>query len=123
MSQKILVVDDKPFMLRLIQHHLEKAGFELIQARNGQEAMEAVAAESPLLVVMDDSQMMAKEGKGLTQLRKKDSQLIPVIRMSNTPPTLRKEDCPSNVVVLTRPFSPTQLVSEVKRLMPRAGVA
>ena len=45
MPHKILIVDDEPFMLRLIQHHLEQAGYELIKARNGREALEIAARE------------------------------------------------------------------------------
>ena len=54
MSQKILIVDEKLFMLRLIQHHLKKAGYELIQARNGVEAIAAMAEHDPTMVLMDD---------------------------------------------------------------------
>ena len=47
MPHKILIVDDEPFMLRLIQHHLENAGYEMVKARNGREAIEAALREKP----------------------------------------------------------------------------
>jgi len=115
MAQKILVIDDKPFMVRLIQHHLEKAGYELIRARNGKEAMEKVGNEIPHLVVMDDSKGASGEGFKLNE----NGQPIPVIRMTDVPPTLMQHPPGTDSeVVLTRPFSPTHLVSEIKRLAP-----
>ena len=119
MTKKILVVEEKPFMLRLIQHHLERAGFELIKARNRQEAINAIAQQSPELVVMDDSGRPLLHTPFAELSPKKTVIGLPVIRVTDSPdifeeknPTLDAE------VVLAKPFSPTQLVSEVKRLVP-----
>lgn len=122
MAQKILVVDDKPFMIRLIQHHLEKAGYELIQARTSREAIEAVATEAPNLVLLNETQAQSDAGPALIELAQSDTQRIPVIRMSDIPAALRKDGTPSNIV-FTHPFSPTKLLLEVKRLIPAAGAA
>ncbi len=122
MAQKILVVDDKPFMIRLIQHHLEKAGYEFIQARSSREAIEAVATEAPNLVLLNETQARSDAGPALIELAQSETQPIPVIRMSDTPEALRKDGVPANVV-FTRPFSPTKLLLEVKRLIPAAGAA
>jgi DNA-binding response OmpR family regulator len=119
MPRKILVVDDKLFMVRLIQHHLERAGFQLIKARNRQEAMEAIAQQSPELVVLDESGNSPAQAKPSLQdfQPHQSEQNIPVIRMTDVP-----QDADANVtaaeVILTKPFSPTHLVAEVKRLMP-----
>jgi DNA-binding response OmpR family regulator len=94
-------------MLRLIQHHLEKAGFEMIQARNGQEAMAAMS-QSPQLMVLNDQSLNSKSGSGQ----------IPVIRMTDVPVGMQaNKQATEGEIVLTRPFSPAQLVAEVKRLM------
>jgi DNA-binding response OmpR family regulator len=118
MPKKILVVDDKPFMMRLIQHHLERAGYELIKARNRQEAIAALDEESPELVVVDDG--ASPPAKELQEINPRHAaHSIPVIRMTDVPQTLEPV-APVNdsEVVLTKPFSPTQLVAEVKRLVP-----
>jgi two-component system, chemotaxis family, chemotaxis protein CheY len=113
MPGKILVVEEKPFMLRLIQHHLERAGYKLIKARNQQEAIAAMSQQSPELVVMDDCGSSSKP-----QIPLSKSQLgVPLIRMTDVPQDLEKNAIDAEVV-LTRPFSPTQLVAEVKRLVP-----
>ena len=118
MPRKILVVDDKPFMVRLIQHHLERAGYQLIKARNRQEAIQAMAQQSPELVVMDESGVSQKPGSPPSYFPSKKEQNIPVIRMTDVPQDLENSVVDAEVV-LTKPFSPTQLVAEVKRLVPK----
>src|SRR5678815_1156014 len=80
---KILVVDDEPIVHRLLQHHLERAGYEMIGATNGREAIEMAATQSPQLIVMD---VMMAEMDGLTALRslkkEEDTKAIPVIMIT-----------------------------------------
>src|SRR5438105_3420342 len=83
MAQKILVVDDEPLTQRFCQHHLEKAGYQVFIAGNGNEAIEIAMRESPGAIIMD---VMMSQMDGLTALRelKKDPILkqIPVIVMT-----------------------------------------
>ena len=53
MAKKILVVDDEPHLVRLIQVNLERAGYEVVTAKDGKVALEQVEAEKPDLVVLD----------------------------------------------------------------------
>jgi two-component system, OmpR family, alkaline phosphatase synthesis response regulator PhoP len=118
MRHKILIVDDEPFMLRLIQYHLENAGYEMVKARNGREAVEAVARENPCLVVMD---AMMPNMDGLTALRelKQDPSTrgIPVIMLTANPHKYSREEAESSgaAIFLTKPFSPTQLLEEIRK--------
>jgi len=50
---KILVVDDYPANVRLIQRNLQAAGYETVAAYDGEEALEKVAAEKPDLILLD----------------------------------------------------------------------
>jgi len=52
LATKILVVDDEKDIVEFIQYNLEKEGFEVITAHNGNEALEAIK-EKPDLVVLD----------------------------------------------------------------------
>lgn len=105
-------------MVRLIQHHLERAGYQLIKARNRQEAMQALAQQSPELVLMGECGTPAQPRSPLKDFKPNDSEHgIPVIRMTDVPQDLENKSVDAEVV-LTKPFSPTQLVAEVKRLVP-----
>jgi CheY-like chemotaxis protein len=53
MTIKILVVDDEPLYLRLLKVNLESEGYEIITARNGEEALEQVSQAIPNLIIMD----------------------------------------------------------------------
>ena len=118
MPHKILIVDDEPFMLRLIQHHLEHAGYEMIKARNGREAVEAATREKPRLVVMD---AMMPNMDGLSALRQlkqgASTRAIPVIMLTANPHKYTREEAESSgaAIFLTKPFSPTQLLEEIRK--------
>jgi len=118
MAQKILIVDDEPFMLRLIQHHLEHAGFEMIEARNGREAVEAATREMPRVVVMD-AMMPDMDGfAALRQLKQLEAtRAIPVIMLTANPHKYTREEAETSgaAIFLTKPFSPTQLIAEIRR--------
>jgi CheY-like chemotaxis protein len=62
---RILVVDDSPFMVRLVTYILESAGYETASAENGRIALEMIAEESPDLVFLDT---MMPEMDGLETL-------------------------------------------------------
>ena len=124
MPQKILVADDEPVMQRLLQHHLARAGFEMMAASNGREALEIAARELPDLIVMD---IMMPEVDGLSALQrlKKDAvtKKIPVIIITANSRQVTREEAESSgaALFLTKPFSPTQLVSEIRRILPGTG--
>jgi two-component system, OmpR family, alkaline phosphatase synthesis response regulator PhoP len=121
MAKKILVVDDEYYMHRLMQHHLLRAGYEIITARNGREAVEKATSETPHLVIMD---VMMAEMDGLTALKHlketKTTQEIPVIMITASAQMGMKQESETSGAAgfFTKPFSPTQLMMEIKRLLP-----
>lgn len=121
MANKILVVDDEPYMLRFIQILLEREGYEMIKAGNGREAVEVAMRENPRLVVMD---AMMPKMDGLTALRllkqEPATRAIPVIMLTANPHKFSREEAESSgaTIFLTKPFSPTQLLAEIRRHVP-----
>jgi two-component system phosphate regulon response regulator PhoB len=119
MSHKVLVVDDEPFMIRLIEIVLERDGFQMLKAVNGREAVEVASREQPSVVVMD---AMMPKMDGLTALRllKSDeaTRSIPVIMLTANPHKFSREEAVSSgaTIFLTKPFSPAQLLAEIRRL-------
>ncbi len=49
-SQRILVVDDDPLIVRLVRMHLDRAGYNVLVATDGEEALDVCAVELPHLV-------------------------------------------------------------------------
>jgi len=50
---KILIVDDEPFVVRMLKDKFQNAGLDVISAVNGKEAVELAQAERPHLIIMD----------------------------------------------------------------------
>ena len=123
MPQKVLVVDDDPLMHMLFQRHLERAGYQMISAMNGQEGLEMAASELPQVIVMD---VMMPEIDGLEAIRRlrknEATKAIPVIVITANVTSYQASQRESYVcgaaTFLTKPLSPARLLQEVQRLMP-----
>jgi len=120
MSTKILIVDDEPHMLRVTELSIKKGGYQIVIGRNGKEALELAAREKPGLIVMDVSM---PEMDGLTALQhlKADPKTapIPVIMLTVRGQAMTRHQAEQSgaAVYLTKPFSPSQLLAEVRRLL------
>lgn len=121
MTKQVLVVDDDQLMHRLYKHHLERAGYQMVSAMNGREALDLAATQVPQLIVMD---IMMPDIDGLAALRElkksEATKSIPVIVITANGNQLAKQESANcgAAIFLTKPFSPTQLLNEVKRLVP-----
>jgi CheY-like chemotaxis protein len=120
MANTILVVDDEPYMRRLMQHHLARAGYALTYAVNGREAVEMAGRDLPALIIMD---VMMPEMDGLTALKQlkadKTTRQIPVIILTASAQALTRQESEASgaTLFLTKPFSPTLLMADIKRLL------
>lgn len=119
MPKKILAVDDERHIVRLVQVNLERAGYEVVTAFDGKDALEKVASEQPDLVVLDVMMPYMDGFEVLQNLRKNPSTRdLPVIML-----TAKAQDADvfrgwqSGVdCYLTKPFNPMELISFVKRI-------
>src|SRR6516225_4681138 len=84
MNKRILVVEDQPDNRRILRDLLTSAGYEIIEAENGQEALEVVARERPNLILMD-IQLPLLDGYEVTRRIKADPALrsIPIIAITS----------------------------------------
>ena len=80
---KILIVDDEPFNVDLLEQELEDLGYETVTAANGEEALAQVAAESPDLILLD-VMMPVMDGFTVCRILKdsEDTRLIPIVFMT-----------------------------------------
>ncbi len=79
---KILIVDDEPFNVDLLEQQLEELGYETVSAANGQEALARVA-EAPDLILLD-VMMPIMDGFTVCRLLKdnEETRLIPIVIMT-----------------------------------------
>jgi DNA-binding response OmpR family regulator len=124
MAKKILVVDDEPKIVRLVQAYLEKAGFHVIPAYRGEEALELFKREEPALIVLD---LMLPDIDGMDVARtiRRESD-VPIImltaRTEETDRVAGLELGADDYVV--KPFNPRELAARVRAVLRRvAGLA
>ena len=121
-KHKILVCDDDPLLVELIDFRLRARGYEVVTAKNGTEAMSMVANERPSLVVLD-AMMPRMDGFEVLARIKSDRDLahIPVIML-----TARKGD--RDVVsalergaedYLVKPFIPDELMARLSKILAK----
>ena len=119
MSKKILAVDDERHIVRLVEVNLQRAGYTVVTAFDGREALEKVTAETPDLIVLD-VMMPYMDGFEVLKNLKANPQTadIPVIML-----TAKAQDADvfrgwqSGVdCYLTKPFNPMELLTFVKRI-------
>ncbi len=124
MPKKILAVDDEKHIVRLVQVNLERAGYEVVTANDGREALQKVKDEQPDLVVLDVMMPYMDGFEVLQSLRRNpETADIPVIML-----TAKAQDADvfkgwqSGVdCYLTKPFNPMELITFVKRIFDSLG--
>ena len=117
-EKRILIADDDPVILRLIQVNLELEGYEVITANNGQEAVDIASAELPNLVILDIMMPRLDGYQACEQLKSADAtKEIPVIFLSAKAQQgdIEKGQSFGVAAYLTKPFDPTELLEVVEK--------
>ena len=126
MDITILIADDEPNQLELMDYNLRNAGFSIIKASNGLEALELIENHSPDLIILD---WMMPKMSGIDVCRtlrsRSETKLLPIIILS-----ARSEDSDKSLGLdtgaddyISKPFSPKELLSRVKALLRRSRPA
>ena len=126
MNAKILVVDDEPDALELVRFNLKNAGFDVVTAADGREAVKSARALLPDLILLD---VMLPEIDGMEacKLLRRDpaTTAIPIMMLtakaSEIDRVLGLELGADDYV--TKPFSPRELVLRVKAILRRGQTA
>jgi DNA-binding response OmpR family regulator len=124
MAKKVLVVDDEPSVRKVIEHALQHEGLEVRTAANGAECLQAVAAESPDLVLLDVNMPVMDGFQTLRVLRENDATKdLPVIIL-----TARGDDADVSHawttgvdLYLTKPLALDELLLAVRRSLEVLG--
>jgi two-component system phosphate regulon response regulator PhoB len=121
-AYRVLVVDDEPDITALVAYHLAKAGYRVITAATGRDALRAAREERPDLVVLD---LMLPGVSGydvLAELRRRDETKdigVIVLTARKEPPDRIKGLALGADDYLAKPFSPQELVLRVGAVLRR----
>jgi DNA-binding response OmpR family regulator len=120
---KVLVVDDEASIRQLLSQHLTEAGYEVVTAPDGIEAVDAFVAHSPTMVVLDVNMPQMNGWDVLRELRQMSE--VPVLMLTAQS---READQLTGFGLgaddyVTKPFSVKQVVARVRAILKRAGVS
>jgi two-component system, OmpR family, alkaline phosphatase synthesis response regulator PhoP len=120
--KKILIADDEPDILEIIQYNLQAEGFEVITAKNGDEAIELTKRNNPDLIILD-MMMPGKTGIEVCRLLRmqpafKNTLIIFLTALSDESTEIKGLESGADDY-LSKPISPKVLVSKVNALFRR----
>ena len=123
MANRILVVDDDREIVRLLHAYLERAGYQVLAAYDGEMALHIMRRERPDLAILD-LMMPERDGRDVTRVVRGDASLsaMPIIML-----TARVEDHDKIVGLelgaddyVTKPFNPHEVVARVRAVLRRS---
>ena len=121
MNQRIVVVDDEAWVVRLVRGYLEQAGFQVATAADGHEALVQIDTFDPALIVLD-LMLPGLDGLEITRAVRKKSD-VPIIMLTARADEVDRvtglELGADDYVV--KPFSARELVSRVRAVLRRAN--
>jgi len=122
--QTILVVEDEPHIVEVVQDYLKQAGYRVLTARDGQTALTLARHERPDLIVLDLMLPGGMDGLDVCRHLRRDTVLgdVPIIML-----TARVEETDRLIGLelgaddyITKPFSPREVVARVPAVLRRA---
>ncbi len=121
MTKTILVVDDEPRLVSLVEAYLAQEGFKVLSAGDGQDALFLARQEKPDLIVLD-IMMPRMDGYEFMRLHRKERE-TPIILLT------AKVEADDRVLglelgaddYLTKPFRPRELVARIRAVLRRSG--
>jgi two-component system, OmpR family, alkaline phosphatase synthesis response regulator PhoP len=124
MGQRILVVDDDKEIVRIIRAYLEKAGYSVATAYDGETALHIIRSDRPDLVVLD-LMLPDRDGWDITRIVRSDPALAatPIVMLTAR---VEGEDRVQGLDLgaddyIPKPFNPHEVVARVRAVLRRAN--
>ena len=124
MPKTVLIVDDSASMRQLIAFTIKDAGYDVLLAENGRDALEKM---SPVKIDMVITDLNMPEMDGITFIRelrgKADYQFVPIIMLTTEAQEAKKQEGRAAGASgwIVKPFSPSQLMDVVKKFVKERG--
>jgi DNA-binding response OmpR family regulator len=119
--KKILIVDDEPTLVATLRYNLEREGYAVVEAVDGESALAATRSEQPDLVLLD-IMLPGLDGFEVCRILRKDTN-VPILML-----TAKTEEVDKVVGLelgaddyVSKPFSTRELLARVRALLRRAG--
>lgn len=120
-NYKVLIADDEAQIREILRVYFQKEGFQVLEAENGQEALERVEADRPDILLLDIMMPVMDGLQVCEEVRRKYD--IPIIMLT------AKDDDDDRILGLetgaddyiTKPFNTREVVARVKAVLRRAG--
>ncbi|MCF3943029.1 response regulator transcription factor [Oceanobacillus alkalisoli] len=123
MKQNILVVEDDEMIRRLVKIYLEKAGYDVLEAADGEEAQEVFLTHRPCLIILDLMLPKLSGEEFCKWVKERAGYEVSVIMLSAK---TKVEDRINGLKIgaddyLPKPFDPDELIAHVEAVLRRTG--
>ncbi len=122
MKEKILIVEDEKDIVKMLEYNLQKEGFKILSARDGEDALDTANKEQPDLVILD-LMLPGMDGLEVCKALKSGAKTarIPIIML-----TAKAQESDKVIGLelgaddyMIKPFSPRELVARIKAVLRR----
>ncbi len=120
MSERVLIVDDEPRFVKLVEANLQTEGYEVLKGANGREAVQMTANDKPNLVLLD---VMMPEVDGFQACERiRGFSSVPIIMLTAKGEEEHKVQGLNSGAddYIVKPFSASELLARVKAVLRRA---
>ena len=122
MSKKVLIVDDSASMRQMVSFTLKKAGFDVVEGGNGQEALDRISSAGKVDLIITDLNMPVMDG--LTFIKSARTRpglkFTPILMLTTEGHESRKQEGKAAGATgwIVKPFQPDQLLKVIEKVLP-----
>ena len=120
MAKRILVVDDEPHSVKMVESRLRANGYDVITAGNGAEGLEKARKEAPDLILLDIVMPQMNGHETLSKLKESsETKSIPVIMFTSKGQVddVERATYGGAIDYIVKPFDPIVLLSKIKKVL------
>lgn len=120
MAKKILVIDDEPSVVKMVEFRLKKDGYNVITAGDGMTGLEKAKTEKPDLIFLDVSMPLMTGHEVLVELKKASgTKSIPVIMFTarGEIEDIERSSLEGAADYIVKPYDPTVLLGKARKAL------